>query len=327
MKKIVLLSLLLATTVSASEVDHYSLAYDKIVDIGDILNARANIYLKQAIEASNTQAPCNEEVLYTELKKYFANHTKGQLAKDLLHDESIPRQVIPLDNSVYKRWSVWNGFLLGRKKARTSPLALGPIIKVGDVVIGTDKVEHMFGMGFIYFKGHYLKNKNMVSVLKSGIFKEKTALGGNILATGVFSYADLSANFNGMRFWNHMLQKNDDILGKEYNVGPYVSCQDNQWKVDNEIDFKNYFDESMDESVNCSKLASRSGLKKFVETVAEANKSRPDDQQACDSENKSLIKVKSKYNIILESDSKKRPLSHWLINNEGHGKVSYFNEF
>jgi len=311
----------------ASEVDHYSLAYEKIVDIGDILNSRANTYLLQAIDSSNSQSQCDEEILYTELKKYFANHTKGQLAKDLLHDDSIPRQVIPLDNSVYHRWSVWNGFLLGRKKARTSPLALGPIIKVGDVVIGTDKVEHMFGMGFIYFKRHYLKNKDMVSVLKSGIFKEKTALGGNILATGVFSYADLSANFNGMRFWNHMLQKNDDILGKEYNVGPYISCQNNQWKVENKIDFKNYFDESMDESVNCSKFASRSGLKKFVATVEEANKSRSIDQKACDSENKSLNKMKNKYDVVLESDPHKRPLSHWLINTKGHGKVSYFNEF
>jgi len=327
MKTLLLSALILSNPLMASEVDHYTLAYEKIVDIGDILNTRANTYLKQAVISSNAKSQCNEDILYTELKKYFANHTKGQLTIDLLHDDSIPRQVIPLDNSVYKKWSVWNGFLLGRQKARTSALALGPIIKVGDVVIGTDKVEHMFGMGFNYFKGHYLKKKDMVSVLKNGIFKEKTALGGNILATGVFSYADLSANFNGMRFWNHMLQKNDDILGKEYNVGPYISCKNNQWVLENEIDFKNYFDESMDESVNCSRFASRSGLKKFVATVEEANKSRAIDQKACDSENKSLNKMKNKYDVILESDPHKRPLSHWLINTKGHGKVSYFNEF
>lgn len=325
--KAIIFFALTTSLLQAAEVDHYSKSYEEITEVGTIVNARANTYLQKALTDLNRKSGCNEEELYTELKKYFANHTKGQLAKDLLHDKDIPRTVISLDNSVYGEWSVWNGFLLGRKKARTSPLALGPIIKINGHVIGTDKIEHMFGMGFIYFKKHYLNGQPLTKVLKNGIFKEKTALGGNIVATGVFSYADLSANFNGMRFWNHILQKNDDILGAQFNLGPYVTCANNQWVQEKEIDFSQYIDESMDESVNCSKFASKSGLKKFTQAVETANKSRSIDQQACDSENKSLKSMSQKYDIVIESDSKKRPISHWIINSKGHGKVSYFNEF
>lgn len=311
----------------AAEVDHYSKAISEIAEVGTIVNNRANDYLQKALATLNKNSNCDETLLYQEMQKYFANHSKGQLAKDLLHDESIPRTVIPLDNSVYGEWSVWNGFLLGRKKARTSPLALGPIIKIEGHVIGTDKIEHMFGMGFIYFKKHHLKGQSLTKVLKNGIFKEKTALGGNILATGVFSYADLSANFNGMRFWNHVLQKSDDVLGAQFNIGPYVSCVDNKWVQEKEIDFSQYIDESMDESVNCSKFASKSGLEKFTKAIDQANKSRTSDLKACDSDNKALKNMSQKYDIVIESDSKKRPISHWIINAKGHEKVSYFNEF
>ena len=93
----------------------------------------------------------------------------------------------------------------------------------------------MFGMGFTYFTKHYQKGKDIKDVLSYGIALEKTILGGNVFATGVFSYGDLSANFNGMRFWNHVLQKNDDILGSEHNLGPYVTCSADKWQVNEKL--------------------------------------------------------------------------------------------
>ena len=47
--------------------------------------------------------------------------------------------------------------------------------------------------------------------------------------TGVMSYGDLAANFNGMRFWNHILGKRKDILNQD--LGPYVKCKDRKWVV------------------------------------------------------------------------------------------------
>ncbi len=323
MYKLILTPLFILASLSmlqAAEVDHYTSQEKNIDNALDILNDRANLYIKRAVLRANVQGNgCNEESLYKELKFYFANHSKGQFSKDLLYDASIPKQVLPLESSVYKNWSVWNGYLLGREKAKDSPLALGPIVRLDDYIIGTDKFEHMFGMGNQYFERYYKKGKSLTSILKRGVFLEKTILGGNILATGVFSYADLSANFNGMRFWNHMLQKSDDILGPQYNEGPYIRCIDNQWVQNIDLDFANYIDLSMDESINCSKFATKSANRKFKKTIKSLNES-------CLNAKSSIVELQ-KYDVRIPGDRKGRNISHFILNHDGHEKVSYFNEF
>lgn len=290
------------------------------MDVSQQINLKANDYLKTAVQEANNEGRCDQgtqsdELLYQKLQVYFANHSKGKLVQDILYGKSFSINALPLKESIYREWSVGDGYLLGRKKAASSPLALSPLIMVGSQAIGVDKLEHMFGMGFNYFNQYYSKNKKISKVLKGGIFKEKTVLGGNILATGVFSYADLSANFNGMRFWNHVLLKHDDILGNQHNLGPYVSCQGTKWIVEekNPIDFKNYIDASMDESINCSKFASKSGVAKFRKAISELGES------SCPLDPQKLEEMKSKYSPLR--------INHFIINEDGNGKVSYFNEF
>jgi hypothetical protein len=276
---------------------------------------------KAVADVNKNSKGCNEEALYTELQKYFANHSKGQLVKDILYTDKIEKVALPLKKSVYENWTPTNGYLLGKKSAASSPLALSALIKIGEQDIGVDKLEHMFGMGFNYFNKHYTEGKDIVKVLKNGIFYEKTILGGNVFATGVFSYGDLSANFNGMRFWNHMLQKEDDILGADQNLGPYITCNANKWEVNksNPIDFKNYIDASMDESINCSKFASGKGLSKFKTAVIKRKFTAEDGSALCPLDPKLLKEMQNKY--------KAHNIEHFIINDEGLGKVSYFNEF
>lgn len=306
------LSLLPQIAISA-EADNFSATNLKINEVGVEVNQLANNYLKKAVD--DLGSGCDEKVLYEELRKYFGNHSKGQLVKDILYSEKISKNALPLKQSVYEEWGVFDGYLLGRKKAASSPLALSPLVQIGEQVVGVDKFEHMFGMGFFYFKKFYQDKKDIESILKNGIVKEKTFLGGNVLATGVFSYADLSANFNGMRFWNHILLKDNDILGEEKNLGPYVICQENKWHVNPKasIDFSNYIDASMDESINCSKFATHKGALKFTNAIKKRG------FNGCPVDSNKLRDIQEKYRV--------HNIEHFIINNEGTGKVSYFNEF
>jgi hypothetical protein len=321
------------TPARAAEADHFTLPEGQIADITSEVNKLANEGLTAAIEDLNAQGGCDnsrksDERLYDRLTDVFSNHKKGQLVLAIIHGD-LPRTVIPLKESIYSEWKIWNGFLLGRRGAAKSPLALFPLIKIGDTVIGVDKLEHMFGMGLRYFKGHYLEEKPLVSVLKGGIFKEKTALGGNLLATGVFSYGDLSANFNGMRFWNHMLQKKDDVLGAQHNIGPYLTCQAGKWAKNEErpIDFRNYVDATMQESMNCSKFATAGGVRKFHEAL-EAMQARDKSRTFACPENPALMaETARKYEVEIAGDQRGSKVDHWIINREGNTKVSYFNEF
>nr|BDT29947.1 TonB-dependent receptor [Bacteriovorax sp. HI3] len=321
-KSILSLSLLsLSFNLFAAEADNFTARTLDLADAGEEVNVLANNYLKKAIVDLNKVGGCNEEALYKELRKYFANHSKGELVKDILYRNAVAINNLPIKQSVYENWEKADGFLLGRKKAATSPLALSPLIKIGDETVGVDKFEHMFGMGFTYFTKHYQKGKDIKDVLSYGIALEKTILGGNVFATGVFSYGDLSANFNGMRFWNHVLQKNDDILGSEHNLGPYVTCSASKWQVNekNPIDFKNYIDASMDESINCSKFAGTKAVGKFKAAIKKRGFVDSNNQALCPVEPSKLQEMRQKY--------KPSGIEHLIINDEGLGKVSYFNEF
>lgn len=301
----------------AAETDHYSVDPSEVVDIAESLNRRANDYLSLAVKQTKG---CHEQALYKKLKIYFANHSKGKLGKELVLGDDFKKVNVAHNDSVYANWGILNGFLLGRKKASKSPLGLAPLIKIGDQVIGTDKIEHMFGMGFSYFHRFYFKEKSLFRVLKYGIFSEKTILGGNRLATGVFSYADLAANFNGMRFWNHILGLRKDIIG--HDIGPYVECVEDKFVIvkKNPIDFRNYIDASMDESINCAKFASRGGKNRFY-----SNMKKLDQVNRCPMDEDKFLEMVFKYEVYVPG--RKEPLSHWLLNYEGHGKLSFFNEF
>lgn len=321
MKKTILTALLVLTQNSfAAEADNFTARQLPLVDASEQVNALSNKYLKTAI-TNLASAGCNEEALYTELRKIFANHSSGELTKDILYKSAVPIYSLPIKKSVYEDWEVADGYLLGKKSAATSPLALSPLIQIGDQAIGVDKFEHMFGMGFDYFNKHYKKGTSIKLILNYGGAMEKTILGGNVFATGVFSYGDLSANFNGMRFWNHMLQKHDDILGSDQNLGPYVVCQNKKWAVNekNSIDFKNYIDASMDESINCSKFAGTKAIQKFKKAVIGRGFVDTQGKAACPVEPEKLVEMKEKY--------KNSGVVNQIINSDGIGRVNYFKEF
>ena len=265
------LSVCLAVNVAqGAEVDNFTAKKMNLPDRARELNDLANRYLDNVIVAvNNANAGCDEEVLFTGLRQVYANHSQGLLVKDILDQKHFPVVFLDRKDSIYKGWKAYDGYILASSRARVSKLALSPLIKIGDQDMGVDKLEHMFGMGHKYYREYYDKNISIDKVLSNGVLWEKTLLGGNMIATGVYSYADLSANFNGMRFWNNMLMKNDDILGAQYNRGPYVQCDGNRWVVNKNkpIDFRDYVDESFDESVNCSKMATWDGRRKFNKQI------------------------------------------------------------
>lgn len=299
-----------STAAFSSETDGFTNRNAPLADSSQIINRMANNYMSVALHDVNAVSSCDEKALYTELRKYFANHMKGQLIKDILNDESVPKRNVVLSNSVYSNWSPWDGLGMGLTFVSRSGLTVSPIVNFDNTIMGADKFEHFFGQGFAYFTVNYLKEKGTTKAVKEGVFKEKVFLGGNKIGNGVFSYGDLSANFNGMRFWNHMLQKNPDVLGEEHNLGPYVECENNKWVQVKKIDFTDYFDSSMDESINCSKFPSGSTVKKFKHSVEELGMNCPVDLQK-------LEEMKVKYGAF----------SKWIINLDGNGVVHYFGEF
>lgn len=306
---VLLLSVLFGQKLLSAEVDHFSTAKTEMSDASDVINTLANQSVQEALlDMEKSKEGCDDELLYKRLRKIFANHSHGSLTKFILNSGEVPILKLPLAESIYSGWSIWDGLILGKPNADKSPLALFPLVQMRKTRIGVDKFEHMFGRGFSYFKKHYLKGKSLEKTFKSGIFGEKTIYGGNKLATGVFSYADLAANFQGMRFWNHVLQYGEDVLGEYY--GPYVKCDKGRFVQNELIDFNKYIDEAMNESINCSKFPTKSTLKKFKQALSERQMNCPLSQEVFES-------LWNKYGNYA-------PV---ILNEDGPGVVDYFGEF
>ena len=257
----------------AAEVDHYSRYNAPLNDSREQLNQMVAEHLAQVLDDGELIG-CDEGLLYQKLRTQFNNKYHGKLAQRIIKGKQLDQVSIHPKQSIYREFFFLKKFPFWiAKKKSLNPVAA--VIRVGDVRLGTDKLEHVWREGFDYFKSHYLQGQYLQFALFAGYRGENGRLGTSILASGIFSYADLAANFQGMRFWNHLLQRGDDALGE--NTGPYIECRGNRWVQVKEIDMGDYIDHGLDESINCSLFRSKRVLGKMRRALGKLSEQHGED--------------------------------------------------
>lgn len=106
-------------------------------------------------------------------------------------------------------------------------LPMARTVRIGDVYLGVDKIGHFFGFGRRYFQ-RYLRHRAegmdgeaaMREVVRWGAVIESSFVGG--LVDGIFSHADLEANFQGMLMAIDCCQGERAYFARERKVGPYA---------------------------------------------------------------------------------------------------------
>lgn len=248
------------TFVQSSEVDSFNQRYGNLKDSTDQINDFSNKLFDKVLGRVNADGRgCNDISLYENLRKEFRNHLSGEFSKYISYSPELDRIKIKTANSIYEDFTTRDSLVLGfYSRNINDPIASA--INIRGHFVGTDKFEHFAGTGFRYFKHRYLKKNSLESTMDIGTGDENGLLGA--YTTGVISYGDMVAEFNGMRFWNHVLQKNDDVLG--VNLGPYAKCEGGQWQKVKEIDFGQYVDDGWDEGINCSRFRTQRMVDKIV---------------------------------------------------------------
>ena len=303
------LTLLNGAHALAAEVDSFTFRMMPLEDSLETINDRTNDYLQKGLEILNEKGEgCDEKKLYKQLRKYYSNQYRGDLGAEIVNTQGIDAHWITIEESIYQDFNWYQSPIQGLwGRVATDPTAA--LIKVNGVLLGTDKFEHFMGSGYNYFKTYYLKGKPLSSALAIGDNAE-TGMMGSIM-TGVMSYGDLVANFNGMRFWNHMLLKNDDVLGAKYNAGPYVACEDDKWVQVEKINWATYIDEAFDEGQNCSSFKTEE-MRSMVETRIDLASLRYGRELKCPMNPEKILPLKEKYGEIGDE----------ILNLEGHGIVN-----
>ena len=101
---------------------------------------------------------------------------------------------------IYRGMPIWAtrvNFLFG----------IGRSFRINDVMVGSDKLGHFFSQGYKYFR-RQLRGESRERILAKGRFAERWIFGQ--FTTGVYSNADLVANYEGWMFYRSLFE--DDIV-------------------------------------------------------------------------------------------------------------------
>jgi len=120
-------------------------------------------------------------------------------------------------------------------------------INYNGVYLGIDKLAHLLETGYEYYEKYHkaiAKGKSHqeaeIDAIKKGIFQERTYYYG-YLVSGIFSHADLEANYQGLYLNNRFCHGERPWL---------IQDAQGKWALQEDIDLKPYVNPYLDETFN-----------------------------------------------------------------------------
>lgn len=238
----------------ALETDNYISWDQNLEDSSDELNSyflsQILIVLKRT-HAENKSLSC--EQVTGEIAKVFRsrmvhdNPVENYLIENLSPAEIYPQTLSYVEKSIFR-----DPFLPHIPK-----FGLAPNIQVNDNTFGTDKLSHFASTGHHYYVIYQKALKLNPDTedaekmaIQYGVADEKMVHG--YWASGVFSYADLEANYQGMLFYKKLCGGSSSYLAKD---------QAGQWQLLRSPDIREYTSPFWDETFNRSYFVERNWKK------------------------------------------------------------------
>jgi hypothetical protein len=228
---------------SADETDQF-IAWDvQLADSSGPINTYLNTSLRDYLAYRNNaiEPPCECEALTVDYLDYiFKGRLTARFKEFIRHNDDIdvypPRSV---SNLQYNRMSIYRGLVF------PYVLPMSPTLRIGEVYLGDDKLGHFFGWGKRYYRRFlnlrpYEENVDdaVDRVIRWGVMSENTIVG--IGVDGIFSHADLEANYQGFRMARNFCEGD----------APYLVHEDSGWRLSRDIDIRDYVNPYFDESYN-----------------------------------------------------------------------------
>jgi hypothetical protein len=325
------LSLILLTqplVLLAFETDQFNLPPEPLADIGDEVSDYVEESLSKAIYKLNGEISVRERCLENDsessedLKCGSAEKDRKKLAY-LRSEDAVAKEIynllgtgIPpftssgswLESHQFKhqparfRTGLWKSIYL---IFPIDYIGIGSTVNMYGSQFGTDKIAHFFQQGYDYFKIYREElakerspDKAAEKAVKWGQKTERGIFG--TLLTGVYSNADLAANYAGLKFYHG--------LTREINIGsrrrpPVLLLKSGVWAFNDNIDLretliKPFISEHLNEALNPSIYTKHFGLRAFVRRSVKK---------------KSCRQWRELYPNLLQEDFKKisKTLSRW----------------
>ncbi len=218
-------------------------------DASDLLNRYYNREINEVL--SELPDDCSCETAAGDILKHFGVTLNAPLEKWIKSSSQIqkfPDEKTDKD-ALFRKSIFWKSGTPAFEKGQMISLdvMLDESININGIIIGIDKLTHFTGSGYLYYQRYLLsRNKGdsssqaMEKAIDLGIASEKYILGR--YASGVFSYADLEANFQGLLLAINLCQNGERRLKKKGG----------HWVLDKPFDIRNYVNSNWNEAYNPS---------------------------------------------------------------------------
>jgi hypothetical protein len=309
----------------AFESDQYNLPPVRLADIGDEVSEFVEENLRAAVEQVNAAIALRLSCVENP-KPSSRCGTPEKERRELAYlrsDEAIAREVFKRlgGGTVFSpRSQTWlNSHKFRGQPARyktgyqdsiyallpTNYFTISPTVTMYGSSFGTDKIAHIFQQGYGYYKtrreqvasGKTIEEATQKAV-KQGVFSENTYFG--TLVGGVFSNADLSANYAGMMFYEGLA--NSIRIGEIIRPAS-VEVTNGFWSFNEDVRpvlLRPFISDHLNEALNPSLLIP--GLRSSVRRVVRK---------------KSCLQWRNQFPTLKKQDYESQDLTQW--NREDYG--------
>ena len=230
-----ILALLLAPSVAgAYETDQFTKRLTPLADSTELLDWRVNQTIEDLVR--DWKGPRNDwKAVNYIYKDIGGRHWVDKIEKWAMKSDEIERLQPSRYESIYRGHPLW--------ATRVAALfGVGPTIKINGQLVGSDKLGHFLSQGRKFYR-RYLKYLDESKAAEHSAYTERALFGQ--MTTGVYSNADLVANYEGYLFYRSLFE--DEIIPGKPAI---LAWQDDGWVIQRPFTWADHVNEYWDEALN-----------------------------------------------------------------------------
>jgi hypothetical protein len=217
----------------AYETDQFSNRLSPLQDSTEVLDQRVNESITQAAAASDR--PSEHQVVDAIYHDIGGHHWVDRIERWAMKSEDVDRNTPDRYDSIYQGHPLW--------ATRVAALfGVGPTIKVNQTLIGSDKLGHFLSQGRKFWR-RYQRYLDESRAAEQSAYTERALFGQ--MTTGVYSNADLVANYEGYRFYRSLFE--DGIVPGKPAI---LAWKTDHWVVQRPFTWADHVNAYWDEALN-----------------------------------------------------------------------------
>lgn len=216
------------------ESDQFTRRPDELADSTDVLNARVNETIEDI--ARGWRGPRDDMAFVNAIYHRIGGlHWVDRLERWAMKSAEVDRSDTTRHESIYAGHPVWATrvvFFFG----------VAQTIRLNGQLVGTDKIGHFLSQGRKFYR-RYLRYGSEARAARQSAFTERAIFGQ--LTTGIYSNADLVANYEGHRFFRSLFE--DDVVPGKPAI---LRWENDGWVVQRPFDWADHVNAYWDEALN-----------------------------------------------------------------------------